>query len=189
MILAMIRHGQTDYNLNRLVQGRMDNILNTNGKEQAQALGRHLKGLNDSFDILGTSPLLRAKETAEIVGSLLDLKVSYIDEDFTERDFGPYEGKSIDEVLPLITKNDFKVFGYEDNEILIQRIKLATDALYERFSDQKVLFVAHSHVIKALLILSNPAKYDYTNHFVGNSSVIYFDISPNDIKVIKQIDL
>ena len=185
----MIRHGETDYNKQRLVQGRMDNPLNEHGKNQARTTGQLLKDLNDTFDILGSSPLKRAYETAEIVGSYLDMKVEFTFDGMLERDFGSFEGKSIDEVLEICTKDDYKEPGFEDNELLQQRIKKATYELFNEFDGKKVLFVAHSHVIKSLLILSDKSKYTYTNHYVGNSSVCYFNITKDSIKLIKQIDL
>src|SRR5690606_7249136 len=105
MILAMIRHGETEYNRQRLVQGRMDNILNETGKNQAKKTGELLKSLNDTFDVLGASPLKRAYETAEIVGSILGMNVEFTFDGMLERDFGPFEGKSIDEVLEICTKD------------------------------------------------------------------------------------
>ncbi|MBN3490371.1 histidine phosphatase family protein [Acholeplasma equirhinis] len=189
MILTMIRHGETDYNKQRLVQGRMDNPLNEHGKNQARTTGQLLKDLNDTFDILGTSPLKRAYETAEIVGSYLDMNVEFTFDGMLERDFGSFEGKSIDLALPVCTDDQYKEPGFENNEILASRIKQATYDLYQEFEDKKVLFVAHSHVIKTLLILSDKSKYTYTNHYVGNSSVCYFNVTKDKIELIKQIDL
>lgn len=189
MILAMIRHGQTDYNHARLVQGRMDNPLNETGRNQARTLGNLLFELNDKFDILGASPLKRAHETALIVGNAIQMEVSFLDNNFVERDFGNYEGRSIDDVLPIVTLDDFKEEKFEDNEKLEKRIREATHNLYLKHKDEKVLFVAHAHVIKALLITADKSKYTYTNHFVGNSSIVYFNVSDDKIEVIKQIDL
>ena len=189
MILAMIRHGQTDYNFNRLVQGRMDNPLNDTGRHQAFTLGSLLKDLNDSFDILGASPLVRAHETAQIVGKQIGMEVSFLDSNFVERDFGNYDGRNIDEVLPVITVDGFKEEKFEDNEQLENRIREATHNLFTKYQDKRVLFVAHAHVIKALLIIADKSKYTYMNHYVGNSSIVYFNIENDKIEVIKQIDL
>ncbi|VEU82368.1 histidine phosphatase family protein [Acholeplasma hippikon] len=189
MILAMIRHGQTDYNYRRLVQGRIDNPLNDTGRNQASTLGNLLKDLGDSFDILGASPLVRAHETAQIVGKTLGMEVSFLDSNFMERDFGNYEGMSIDIALPVVTKDEFREEKFEDNPSLEKRIREATHNLFLKYQDKKVLFVAHAHVIKALLICSDKSKYTYTNHYVGNSSIVYFDVTADKVEVIKQIDL
>ena len=189
MILAMVRHGETDYNKQRLIQGRIDNVLNETGKQQAHTLGAFLKSKNETFDVLLTSPLLRAKETAQILGGHLDLNISNETEAFLERDFGPFEGKSVEDTLPFITQHDFKTKGYEDNEVLLKRLSDAVSDLYVTHQGNKVLIVVHAHVIKSLMILADFEKYDYIKTYVGNSSIIYFDIKPNQVLVIKQIDL
>ena len=168
MILAMVRHGETDYNKQRLIQGRIDNVLNETGKKQAHTLGAYLKEQNETFDVLLTSPLLRAKETALILGGYLGLDILEKNTDFLERDFGPYEGKSVEDTLPFITKHDYKSKGYEDNEALLKRLSDAVSNVYQIHQGKKVLIVAHAHVIKSLLILSDFEKYDYLNHYVGN---------------------
>src|SRR5690606_8759396 len=112
MIIAMIRHGETDYNKKRLVQGRMDNPLNSEGIHQAETLGTYLRDNNETFDVLISSPLKRALKTAEIVGSYIGLQVNYTDKNLLERDFGPFEGNPIDEVLPIITLDDFRKDGF-----------------------------------------------------------------------------
>lgn len=189
MIIAMVRHGETDYNKQRLIQGRIDNVLNETGKQQAHRLGRFLKENNETFDVLLTSPLSRAKETASILGAHLGLNITDQSNDFLERDFGPFEGKTVEDTLPFITKHEYKTKGYEDNETLLKRLSEATNKVYKKYNDKKVLIVAHAHVIKSLLILADFEKYDYINHFVGNSSIVYFEVKSDQISVLNQIDL
>lgn len=189
MIFAVIRHGQTDYNKKLLIQGLIDNPLNQTGEDQAHRLGKYLKDENESFDVLLSSPLLRAKKTAEIVGSYIDLKLADTSSDFLERDFGPFEGKKVVDVLKDITEHSYKTNGYEDNEQLLKRMSDALDKVYQTYKDQKVLVVAHAHVIKSFMILADFDKYDYIQTYVGNLSIVYFKLEKNQISVIKQIDL
>ena len=89
MKLFIVRHGVTDYNLAHLLQGRTDIPLNNIGKKQAIELGEELGDL--PIDMIYTSPLVRAKETA----FLLHLPCSIrIDERLIERDLGIFEGTS-----------------------------------------------------------------------------------------------
>lgn len=189
MLLAIVRHGETDYNFNRLIQGRMDNPLNQNGRNQASSLSEILINLNEEFDALGSSPLIRASETAKIIGENLNLPISFLDERFVERDFGKFDGMSIDEAMPFISSNKNESKDYEYNEALEKRIFNGVIDLYQYYHGKKVLLVAHSHVIKALLVQIDPNKYDYMKHYVGNSSIVYFKVGPKDITFIKQIDL
>lgn len=187
MKLTLVRHGETDYNAKRLVQGYKDNPLNETGRNQAKTMGKLLKLRGYHFDVLGSSELLRAKETAEIIGSFLNLELQFTDNDFIERNFGPFEGQSIDEVFPAIVLNDFKHEGYEDNTALLKRIKRAIMKLYKQYKDKEVLLVAHSHVVKSALILAKP-NTDFANHHVLNSSAFFFEVSADKIEFVKQID-
>lgn len=65
MILYMIRHGETDWNRQKKMQGQSDIVLNEKGRVAAQKTGEGLQKV--SFDLGITSPLKRAKETAEII--------------------------------------------------------------------------------------------------------------------------
>ena len=65
MKLYLIRHGETDWNKERKLQGKSDIELNTFGRTLARKTAKHLRDL--SFDLAITSPLKRAKETAEIL--------------------------------------------------------------------------------------------------------------------------
>lgn len=89
--LYLARHGQTDWNLARRIQGSTDNPLNAKGREQAAALGTALSGLEPARIV--TSNLARARETAEIafpgrpIEPMAGLK---------ERSFGRFEGLELD---------------------------------------------------------------------------------------------
>jgi valyl-tRNA synthetase len=90
----LVRHGLTDWNQEGRLQGRTDIPLNEIGKKQAQATAERLK--NENIDIIVSSPLLRAKETAEIIAKATGASV-IIDERLQERSFGVAEGMSIKE--------------------------------------------------------------------------------------------
>lgn len=69
--VILVRHGQSTYNIERRIQGRLDvSILTDIGINTARQVGEALKGLK--FDAIYTSPLQRAKQTAEIIHSCLN---------------------------------------------------------------------------------------------------------------------
>src|SRR5262245_55843343 len=84
-----LRHGQTDWNRAGKCQGRRDVPLSMQGEAEAHAAGPHLKGLG--INAICTSPLQRARNTAQIVGRALGLPVVDVP-GLEEMDVGPYEG-------------------------------------------------------------------------------------------------
>ncbi len=91
----VLRHGQTDWNVQARLQGSTDIPLNDTGRSQARIAANILAGLGITRIV--ASPLSRALETAQIVGRRLDLDPE-VDPRLIERNFGLFEGLTIDEV-------------------------------------------------------------------------------------------
>ena len=66
-MIYFVRHGQTNVNNLKKIQGRCDNLLNDTGRKQAKQTGLFLKNNNITFDLIYSSPLTRAYETACII--------------------------------------------------------------------------------------------------------------------------
>lgn len=94
-VFFVLRHGQTDWNLQARLQGSTDIPLNDIGREQARLAAELLDGLGITKIV--ASPLSRALETARIVGERLSLE-PFIDARLIERNFGLFEGLTLDEV-------------------------------------------------------------------------------------------
>lgn len=88
-MIYIMRHGKTDWNAKHKLQGRTDIPLNEDGRHMAEAANKEYGDVH--FDICYCSPLLRAKETAEIVLRGHDVPI-VVDERLTEMGFGTYEG-------------------------------------------------------------------------------------------------
>lgn len=88
-MLYIIRHGQTDWNALKKLQGRVDVPLNEKGREMARQARDEYKNVH--FDICYCSPLKRARETAEILLSGRDVPI-ITDDRLREMSFGIYEG-------------------------------------------------------------------------------------------------
>lgn len=97
-LIHIIRHGQTEFNTERRLQGALPVPLNDRGRQQAHTLGRCLQGW--SIDAIYTSPRARAKETAHIIGGYLEQTVVE-DERLAEIAFGDFEGHTFAEVARL----------------------------------------------------------------------------------------
>lgn len=156
MILYMIRHGETEWNVKRKLQGMTDIPLNENGRRVAE-LTR--EGLQDvKFDVAFTSPLLRAKETAEIILEGKDVEI-IVDERIQEVGFGAFEGtdaKEFEEGIKLFfTRPECYIAtnGAESYESLLEREKSFLDELYgnPKYADSTILVTTHGAALNGLL--------------------------------------
>ncbi|MDX9691907.1 MAG: histidine phosphatase family protein [Acholeplasmataceae bacterium] len=186
MKLVMVRHGQTDYNAKRLVQGRINNPLNTHGKKQARELASVFINQEENFDAIVSSPLSRALETADIIRKKLKMeKPILVDHQLIERDFNELDGLSVDAAMPLVRQKGYSHPGYEVDEVLMKRVTQAILRLGRKYSGKNVLCVVHSHVIKALLVYVDPVQFSFADYLLQNGDLIYFEVTNNQIKFIK----
>ncbi len=143
MKVLIIRHGQTDWNIKRLLQGTIDIELNEVGISQATEAKKALADVH--IDLAVCSPLKRARKTAEIILEDRDVPIIY-DERITERKFGKAEGLNMDEIgfgetWSFGVKQKFE--GMESPEELTARVGSLFDELYEKYPDKTILVVTH----------------------------------------------
>ncbi|MBC8339050.1 MAG: histidine phosphatase family protein [Rhodospirillales bacterium] len=146
-----LRHGQTDWNAERLCQGRIDIPLNAAGVKQAGEAKAHLAGT--AITTICSSPLGRALETAKMVNGVLKSRLVIIDE-LQECSFGEAEGKPINaEPYDAIIRNAGN-FGGEPFEAFVAR---AIAGINQALSHPgPVLIVSHGgifHAMKSLVRL------------------------------------
>lgn len=150
MDIYLLRHGETDWNREGLLQGHTDISLNENGRRQVEDTVRKLCGLE--MDYIVSSPLKRALESAKIAASGLHYPKERIvvEEMLIERSFGEGEGLSIEERAARYSDCDYP--GMESQEDLIKR---AGQAFYKTVNAcqgaARILLVAHGAVLFALL--------------------------------------
>jgi len=185
MRLYLIRHGQTDYNSKRLIQGRVNTKLNEIGKKQAKLAGQKLKSLSVIPDALLSSPLSRALETAYLVSKKINFKQNILIEPFLiERDFGNYDLKSIAEYFPKVMVDGFCEDFFEDNEKIKLRITNGLNELFKKFENKSVVAASHAHSIRTFYLLFDDKKYSYTNFLLLNGSIHVFDYDGKNLKLI-----
>jgi len=132
--LLLVRHGETDWNADGRLQGQTDRPLSDYGREQARQLAEDLQG--EGFDAIYSSDLSRARETAEIVGARLGLRVE-LDPDLREKDWGNWEG------LTSVERDRVEFVG-ESTEAHQERTLRALRRLSERHpGDARILVVTH----------------------------------------------
>lgn len=151
----MVRHGETDWNLNRLIQGSTDIPLNDRGKAQARIVADYLakEAVEDggAWDVLYASPLSRAYETAVAIAGTTGLGPIHTDRRLQERHFGEAEGMAVsvrheyykDRPIPgAETREDIQARGIE----VLEEIALT-------HPDKRILVVSHGGLIANILFL------------------------------------
>jgi probable phosphoglycerate mutase len=148
MTIAFIRHGQTDWNLAQKMQGSSDIPLNLTGRKQAQNAAEKLSaGINGkAWDIIVSSPLRRARETASIIATGTGLSLGPEYAELTERDYGAAEGKTEEEVSALWP--DGNIPGLESQESVISRGLQALENIAGDYEGADVLVVCHGTLIR-----------------------------------------
>lgn len=147
--LGLLRHGQTDWNIDFRLQGVTDIPLNATGIAQAEAAAERI--LRADWDVVMTSPLSRAKDTAEIVMhragfNLDDLIVEPL---LLERSFGVAEGMLHSDWKA--NYGDVAIEGAESREQLAARTELLLGVIAERYAGKRVLAVSHGALIREVL--------------------------------------
>ncbi len=177
-----VRHGETNENKNKRIQGRRDIPLNENGISQALMCAKYLKENNFEIQKIYSSPLQRAYKTASIIKDYLELDLDIVKEfNFIERSFGEMEGAPvIDKSFEIIKGGN--VFGLEQVDEIQQRVTSKMFELSKIYKDKTILVVAHSHTIKAITTYLDPIKYDFSDK-LSNCSLSIFDVEDN-IKLI-----
>lgn len=162
--VTLVRHGQTDWNAETRLQGHTDNPLNDTGRAQAKEAGEALKG--QEFDVILSSDLKRAKETADIIAAEIGGTVE-VEPLLRERDLGALEGRTRDEVQAEYPHLDFSVGfsfhhfndGGESLTDFLNRTQQIVDVLVEKYAGKKVLLVSHGGPSRSLNALANNLGY------------------------------
>jgi uncharacterized phosphatase len=146
--LALVRHGQTDWNAEGRMQGRTDIPLNEIGRAQARNAVEVLSG--QQWDVIVSSPLSRAAETADLIAAGLGMTVKQRVEELTERNFGPAEGLQSGPELDALRVPG----GFRDAETEAQaaaRGLAAFDELARQYPGARVVVVTHGTLIRVSL--------------------------------------
>lgn len=149
MKIVLVRHGTTEYNEKKILQGKSNIPLNDTGRRECYKLKDELKDMD--FDICFTSPLMRTVETAMILVG--DRVLIQVDKRLEERNLGNLEGKSVD-LYDSKKYWDYSL-NYKEDKVepiqdLMKRCEEFLMDLEENHGNQRVLVVAHGAVIKAL---------------------------------------
>ena len=158
-MLYVIRHGKTDWNLENKIQGRADIPLNHLGIQEANLIKEALN--QTKFYEIISSPLIRAKKTAEIIGEERNIEVE-VDERLKEISFGINEGNKFGSYDYHGFWNYHEPHLYpeaEDVRDFVKRVSNFLDSL-KGVDAENILLVAHGGVSKAVAVYFNGVPED-----------------------------
>ena len=160
--LLLLRHGETPLSVDRRFSGLGDDPeLTPKGLAQAEAAARRLSGDPYRLDAIVSSPLRRARQTAEAVAARTGLSVE-VDDELRETDFGAWEGHTFTEVQrrwpaelsAWLADPDVAPPGGESFAAVAERVERAQRRLTDTYEGRTVLVVSHVSPIKTLLRLA-----------------------------------
>ncbi|MEU4015854.1 histidine phosphatase family protein [Microbacterium sp. NPDC028030] len=188
--LTLVRHGQTDWNLARRIQGSTDIPLNATGREDAARAAEQLA--TSTHHAVYTSPLLRARETAEIIADRLGLEVAGVVPDIREREFGEGEGMLVEDYIGTYGDWHAEVPGAESLQQVGERAIAALHAIARQARRrsapraESVLVVAHGGVIRAVIDHVSGGTLPREGDVLRNGSVHRFVAAPGYLRLLEE---
>jgi probable phosphoglycerate mutase len=184
--ICFARHGETDWNAERRMQGHIDTPLNSHGQLQAQRLAQSLQRASHTFDHLYSSDLQRAADTAKQVSSALGLGIT-INSIFRERHVGVLQGLRLDDAPQAIPEiwqahlaRDIQhdLGGGESIQAFHERAQQALVMLVAAHAGQTILVVSHGGTLDMMYRIATKQALDQARiAIVPNTSLnwIAFD--------------
>lgn len=170
-MIYIIRHGQTNYNLEKRITGRIDIPLNENGIKEALIVKEKLKDIH--FDYVFVSPLIRTIETAKII---TDADI-IIDNRLIERSNGELEGKLKDDVYNIdFNLMNSSLYGIESVMDVRKRVNSFLDEIKIKYPKKDILIVTHGGVIINMRYYfeGEPKTGDYGDYIINNCEILEY---------------
>lgn len=199
MNLYLVRHGETEWNKMKKFQGQLNSDLTEIGIEQAKALGKYLEKEKINFDIIYSSPLERAYDTAKLIKNDFEI---ITDERLMEMAFGKWEGMDVDLIKEKSYENFDNFFHNSDKynhvpheaesfESLEKRVKDFLDDIKNKHKDKNVLVVSHGVTLKIFVkIIKNQDLKEFAKSGgIFNTSLSLVSYNNGwDIKYLSKLD-
>jgi len=192
-LITLVRHGQTDWNLARRIQGSTDIPLNDTGRADALTAGDLLS--DDTHHAIYASPLVRAHETARIIAGRLALSEPSTSRDMREREFGDGEGMLVEEYLDRFENWHSAPSGAETLEAVRDRALGALDAIAKESrrrsapTAESVIVVTHGGVIRSLLHHASGGTLPREGDVLRNGSIHRFEAGPGLLRLLTPVTL
>jgi len=186
-LFYLVRHGETPYNAQKIIQGHIDIELNENGIEQAKMVSKKLGDVK--FDNVFSSDLKRAYKTAQIITETRDNLTVQADKLLREMYLGSYEGRKISDFhqelkellelrdnLPKTERFKHQVLDMETDQSIIDRFLEFFDKTANLTNEKTNLIVTHGAAMRTFLIYLNWADYPELPHgSIDNTAYIVLE--------------
>lgn len=164
---ALVRHGQTDWNAQRRIQGSTDVPLNDVGRQQAVAAASALSGYGPAAVV--ASPLSRATETAQIISDRLRLGRILVVPELIERSYGEIEGLTREERMQRFP-DGLSVPHLETRQSVVDRALPALLGLVEQWEGERIIVVTHGGVIGSVIRSITSGEFPLPGDLIANGS-------------------
>lgn len=165
---CLVRHGETDWNAERRLQGHTDIDLNARGMAQAEQMARAIKRVNLRFDVLFTSDLQRAAKTAKAIEKLFATS-AFANAELRERHLGALQGLTTDEAPQLepdlwkshLSRNITEhLRGGESIKQFANRINTALEKIRKQYLGKTILLVSHGGALDMMYRIASNQPLD-----------------------------
>lgn len=190
--LILVRHGITDWNVQKRYQGHSNTELNETGREQARELAQKLH--DKKLDIIYTSDLNRAYQTALILADGRNIPI-HTTAQLRECGFGIWEGKTFEEMLACCPEEVDRIkldplhavrTGGESREQLFTRVAKAIQEIANQHPNQTVLIVGHEGSVAAAMgYITGEGIVARSKYRLDNASYHIVEYADNQWRIIK----
>ena len=161
MTIYIVRHGETEENLQSILQGHMPGTLTEKGKAQVRTTAKQLAQEDVRFTRIVTSDLKRALESAQFIADELHIPIIPM-KILRERDWGKFTGMTIAEASEKYRINGKWVFPEglaESEEDIYERANKALEELYRLYADETLIVVTHGQFARNLIATQSKCNY------------------------------
>ena len=190
-VISLVRHGQTDWNLDRRIQGTTDIPLNDTGRSDARSAAETLRG--GEYDAIYASPLVRAQETGRIIADTLGLDAPQPLPGVREREFGDGEGLLVKDYLERYGDWHAPVPGAETLDQVRDRaldefdriVRIARGRSAPRA--ESIIVVSHGGVMRALMLHASGGTLPRETDLLRNGQVVRFLAEPGSLRILEPV--
>ena len=180
MKICLVRHGETDWNSIGRFQGRENIPLNETGIKQVQNAVSYFKA--SAWNEIITSPLARAKMSAEIIGREIGLTVIHEDPGLVERDYGKLSGMTKEEAKKIFPDENYE--GMESLDALSNRVMDTLVKWTNKFHGKNIIIMTHGAVINSILTNLSGNKIEMGKAILKNAGITLLEKQGDTINIV-----